>query len=313
MTLQDTAARAYQATAFRCPRCMTGLSGYECPNCCFYLRTCNGIIHALPPERVAYYARFIEDYERIRAAEGRGGGSAAAYIGLPYRDFSGKPSKQWTIRARSFDYLLSQILQREGFSKGASVLDLGAGNGWMSYRLALAGFRPVAVDLLVNEADGLGAAEHYRPFLPDFFPRFRAEFTRLPFACGQFDCAVFNSSFHYSEHPDLAIEEALRTLRRGGVLVISDTPWYSSEEAGQKMMAERRALFLARYGTASDSIQGLEFLTEERLQRLERQCGIRWEIHTPWYGPTWALRPFLAKVRGRREPATFRIYVARKD
>ena len=315
MTLEQTAGQsaADQGLALRCPRCATALTCNHCPSCGCSLRTSNGIVHALPPERVAHFARFIEDYECIRTAEGRGGESAAEYLGLPYKDSSGKHAGQWKIRARSFDYMLDHILCPNRFPDGAAIMDLGAGNCWMSYRLALAGFHPVAVDLLVNNRDGLGVAACYRSSVPGLFPRFRAEFSRLPFSSGQFDAVIFNSSFHYAEDPRLALQEALRSLRSGGIVVVSDTPWYSSEENGQKMVTERRTMFLARYGTASNSIQGIDFLTSERLRLLEQYCGIRWEIHAPWYGPMWALRPLLAKLRGRREPAVFRLYIARKD
>jgi len=61
----------------------------------------------------------------------------------------------------------------------------------MSYRLKLAGYLPVAVDLLINERDGLGAARHYRSRVPELFPRFQAELERLPFRDEQFDALIF--------------------------------------------------------------------------------------------------------------------------
>ena len=69
----------------------------------------------------------------------------------------------------------------------------------MSFRLGGAGYHPVAVDLLTNDRDGLGAAEHYRQHLPEIFPRFQAELARLPFQNEQFDAVIFNASFHYAE------------------------------------------------------------------------------------------------------------------
>ena len=183
----------------------------------------------------------------------------------------------------------------------------------MSFRLALLGYRPIAVDLLTNEDDGLGAALHYQDALPEFFPRFQAEVTRLPFQSEQFDVVIFNASFHYSEDYEASLREALRCLRRGGMVVISDTAWYSREESGRKMVSERHAAFLQKYGSASDSIRSLEFLTDERLRALEEQLSIQWTAHSPRYGLRWAMRPLIARLRGRREPSRFRIYTARKD
>jgi SAM-dependent methyltransferase len=295
----------------QCPRCRTDLTGLSCIQCGLRMRTSHGLVHALAPERAAHFARFIADYERIRAAEGRGSKSQEFYLGLPYEDITGRNQNQWNIRGRSYDCLIEQVLEASGRQR--MILDIGAGNCWMSYRLALMGYRPVAVDLLTNEDDGLGAAVHYQEALPDLFPRFQAEISRLPFQSGQFDVVIFNASFHYSEDYKASLSEALRCLRSDGMVVISDTPWYSTEESGRKMVAERHAGFAQRYRTASDSIRSLEFLTDERLRELEEQLSIQWSVFSPQFGWKWAMRPIVARLRGKREPSRFRIYVARKD
>jgi SAM-dependent methyltransferase len=253
----------------------------------------------------------MSDYERIRAAEGRGSESQAFYLGLPYADLSGRNSGQWQIRAQSYRCLMNHVLEMP--ARRRTVLDIGAGNCWMSYRLALLGYRPIAVDLLTNDDDGLGAAVRYQDALPEFFPRFQAEITRLPFQSEQFDIVIFNASFHYSEDYLSSLLEAFRCLRSGGMVVILDTPWYSREASGRAMVAERHAAFLQKYGTASDSIRSLEFLTDARLRALEEQLSIQWTTFTPQYGLKWAMRPSMARLRGRREPSRFRIYTARKD
>ena len=296
----------------QCPRCGNPIQEFHCSRCSFHLRNQDGIVRSLPPDRIAHYAQFMEDYERIRAAEGRGSDSPDFYLGLPYTDASGRNGNQWRIRARSYGHLIEHILKPNLPAGGGRVLDLGAGNCWMSFRLAAAGYRPCAVDLLINDRDGLGAAEHYRNHLAEFFPRFQAELARLPFQNEQFEAVVFNASFHYAEDDAVALGEALRCVKPGGIVVISDTPWYSCEEGGRQMISERRASFRERYGTASESIQSIDYLTDERLRRLEAKFSIQWTSHTPRYGFKWAMRPLVAKLRNKREPSQFRIYVARK-
>ena len=294
----------------RCPRCGTGIDRLDCPACRFSIVIDDGIAHALPPESIAHHARFMADYERIRESEGRGSASADFYLDLPYRDTSGRNREQWRMRARSYDYLVRHLL--DGTERDSRILDLGAGNGWMSYRLALAGYRPCAVDLLTNDQDGLGAARHYQARLPEFFPRFQAEIGRLPFADEQFDAAVFNASFHYAEDYEANLRETLRCVKAGGLVIISDTPWYARDESGRQMLAERRAAFLQRHGMAADAIATLGYLTDARLRRMEEALSIHWQVHRPWYGLRWAMRPLVAKLRGRREPSKFRLYAARK-
>jgi SAM-dependent methyltransferase len=268
----------------------------------------------LPPERHRHYAQFIADYERIRAAEGRGSNGADYYLALPYTDLSGTNQSQWAIRARTFRNLRDHIFPEIQLAAGtnARVLDLGAGNGWLSYRLSLIGLRPVAVDLLVNEQDGLGAARHYQSRLQIMFPRVQAENTHLPFASGQFDAVIFNASFHYSESYASTVSEALRCLKLNGTMIVADSPWYQKESSGTQMVAERRTAFLSRFGTASDSIASQEFLTDGRLQELEQMFGFHWRRREPFYGMRWTMRPWIARIRGRREPARFQIYTARK-
>lgn len=300
---------SYLGIELQCPCCRNVVEYLHCSQCGFRMEMGNGIVHALPPHRAVYYARFIEDYERIRAAEGRGSKSEEFYLALPYKDISGRNSDQWRIRSKSFDYLVEQVLKPLSHS---CVLDLGAGNCWMSFRLSLSGYKPIAVDLLTNANDGLGAATHFQRRLPIPIPRFQAELTRLPFQDGQFGAIIFNASFHYSESYELTLREALRCLKPEGMVIIIDTPWYSCEASGRQMVTERHAAFQRKFGTASDSVKSLEYLTDRRLKALEETLSITWTIHHPWYGAKWAMRPWIAKLRSWREPSRFHIYVARK-
>lgn len=306
----------------QCPRCRGVMEHHGelretvllCSECHFPMTLRNGIWLALPVERATHFSRFITDYSSIRAAEGRGSLKPEYYLGLPFKDQSGNNSAQWKIRARTYTYLEKHVLptleQRK--KELVRILDVGAGNGWLSYRLTRMGFHAVAVDLLVNEQDGLGAAKHYQDHLQDLFPRFQAESAKLPFAEAQFDAIIFNASFHYAENYTTSIREALRCLKGGGMIILADSPWYSTQGSGDRMLNERRSLFLNRFGTFSNSIASLEFLTDERLAELEQTFGIKWERHTPSYGVRWWLRPLIARIRRRREPAVFRIYTARK-
>lgn len=305
----------------RCPRCFGPLghlqdedcAPHDCPACRSRLGCEQGIWKALLPERAARYSRFVENYESIRAAEGRGSANSAYYLALPYRDLSGRLSGQWALRARTFRYIGRRILPRIAtlVHTELRILDLGAGNGWMSYRLASHGHSPVAVDLLTNDQDGLGAARHYKEKLGSLFPRFQAELDNLPFSDGQFDVAIFNSSFHYSENYEKTLAEALRCVRRNGTVIIADSPWYSDERSGLLMLEERRTLFIKRYGFPSDELKSLEYLTDQRLKDMEQRFHIRWQTHEPYYGIRWLARPLLARLRRTRNPSRFRIYTAK--
>jgi len=250
----------------------------------------------------------------VRAKEGRGSDRPDYYLALPFEDLTDCNVWQWSIRARTFRFMERNLLpQIEGHpARQCDILDIGAGNGWMSYRLALRGHHLVAVDLLDNDTDGLGAARHYFQVAPAFM-RFKAEMDRLPFMPEQFDVVIFNASLHYSEDYGRTLAEALRCLRRGGHLIVADSPFYWKEESGQKMLQEKRAAFERQYGFRSDSIQSQEYLTPEILKELATRLKLKWRIDKPWYGMNWALRPIKARLMGRREPSKFYLLHAQRE
>jgi SAM-dependent methyltransferase len=310
----------------RCPECSASVgpvsdrddgsstASIECDCCGALTHKQNGVWRMLSPLQQLRFARFRRDYEEIRRSEGRGSKHPAFYLALPFADLTGNFRDQWRIRARSYRYFERQILPRLEERHGDSfrALDIGAGNGWLSYRLALSGHRPVAVDLCSNPYDGLEAAGHYATVLPEFFARFEAEMNSLPFDDAQFDVAIYNASFHYSTDYERALREALRCLRPGGTILVIDSPTYQHAHSGEKMRSERRNFFEAKFGTRGDSLPTGDFLTPEVMQRLS-ELGVGWACHLPWYGMRWWLRPAVARLRQRREPSQFYLYEGRAE
>ncbi len=301
---------------FICPRCRTTLERkapdrLTCPKDGLEFWQVDGIWRFLLPESEAHYSRFIKDYESIRQAEGRGSTSANYYRALPFKDLSGQFVNDWAIRARSYRVLVNNVLTRlqDPLERGLKILDLGAGNGWISNRLSAQGDRVISVDLSVNEQDGLGAWKQYEhPFTP-----VQAEFNHLPVMDRFADAVIFNASFHYSEDYAETLREALRVLSSKGLIVIMDSPVYRRDEAGEKMVAEREAQFKTKYGFASDQLQSENYLTYKRLDDLARELHIAWKRITPFYGLRWMFRPLIATLLRRREPAKFHLIVGRKN
>jgi SAM-dependent methyltransferase len=289
-----------------------GYGVWSCKKCSAETLCDNGIWISIAPQRVDHYKRFIADYEFIRSAEGRGSVDADYYLALPYKDLSGNNDDQWKIRACTFRYMEQHIIRPLVALKNQAlrILDLGAGNGWMSHRLSHMGHFPIAIDLLTNGYDGLGAATHFDRKLQPLFPRVQAELDHLPFASSTFDLVIFNASFHYSEDYDQTLAEALRCTHPEGVVVIADTPWYADDKSGKKMVEEKHNHFVAKYGFASNSIASCEYLTPHRLAELQGNLGVKWTTYKPFYGLHWALRPLRAKLRNRRAPSRFHIYTA---
>jgi hypothetical protein len=78
------------------------------------------------------------------------------------------------------------------------------------------------------------------------------------------------------------------------------------------MVKEREAYFRNQYGFASNAIPNENFLTYHRLEKLGRECGVKWKLVNIFYGLAWAIRPIRAKLAGRREPAQFHVAAGQK-
>jgi len=292
-----------------CPRCHAFLDDVDsttthCSIDGLTFRQIDGIWRMLLPEREEYFARFIRDYETVRRFEGRGSAEASYYGTLPYFETS-----DWRIRAASYDtFLKSVVIPNEGNSKPLRILDLGAGNGWLSNRLAARGHDVSAVDLMTNDFDGLGCHKFYEAkFLP-----VQAEFDHLPFSDAAADMVLFNASLHYSTNYKVTLTEALRVLNDSGALVILDSPVYHDFQSGAQMVREREAQFTKQYGLASNSLTSENYITYRRLDALTRDLKLTWRFVTPFYNLQWTLRPLLAFLLDRREPARFHVIIGEK-
>jgi SAM-dependent methyltransferase len=254
-------------------------------------------------------ARFAREYRAIRRAEGWGSDDPAYYQALPFRDTTARFAEIWRIRARSYETFLEHVLHPlELTGKRLRVADLGAGNGWLAYRLACRGHAPIAVDLLDDSRDGLGALRRYTR---GEVAAVRADFDELPFQSNWLDLVIFNASLHYATDYARTLRESLRVLQAGGTLVILDSPMYTDPRSGARMVREREARFTRTHGFASNALPSEHYLTPERLERLARELGLVLAIHNPHLAWPVSIRRRLNGLRARRQPARFPVIVGR--
>ncbi len=146
---------------------------------------------------------------------------------LPYATMPEEGPAAW-IRKRemweALHYLLEKAQEAGTFPTTPRVVDAGAGVGWLSRRLSLAGGYAVALDVSGDDRFGLGASlriagDPQAPFLPA-----QADFTRPPVQNGSVHLFVYSESLHYAPDIAKAIRRAAQTLAPGGWLVITDSP-----------------------------------------------------------------------------------------
>lgn len=257
--------------------------------------------------------RFRRAYGRHREREGRGPLEREALLALPFLE-EGPFAAEWAVRARSFRAFVKRVLEpleARRREERLRVLDLGAGNGWLCYRMVERGHRALALDLRVDAVDGLSAAEPYRDHLPRMFGRVAGSFDALPLPDGIADAAVFNASLHYATDLERVLGEAVRVVRPGGRVAVLDSPFYRDDRDGEAMVEEKRASAQTVFGdlagdlTALDSV---EYLTADRLAGASRRPGLPWRRVRVRYPLWYELRPLRALLARRRSPSRFDVW-----
>ncbi len=114
----------------------------------------------------------------------------------------------------AFDALM-EVLSAELGGRGG-CLEIGVGTGLLALALAERGIPLIGADIARPMLDELvGKTGGRAPF-----PLVQADATRLPFRDGSLGCAVFRHVLHLIPHWRGALAELVRTLERGGRLVV---------------------------------------------------------------------------------------------
>jgi SAM-dependent methyltransferase len=293
---------------FACPECRgpvpaTSLACSDCGAC--YDRRA-GVYRFLSSGRAEAAEPFQRQYRAVRARDGYRPAAPEYYRTLPCVARDDPHAGQWRVRRESYVHLQRHALP--ALWRGpVQALDLGAGNGWLSHRLAAFGHRMVAVDRLDDEADGLGACRHY----PVSLVAVQADFDALPFEPSQFDLVVFDGSLHYSPDPATTLAEAARMLASDGAIAVMDSPMFAREGDGQAMVADQLRTIEAAHGFGSVLRPGPGFLTFAALERAASSHGLRSRFFRSRGPIGWRMRRQLARLRLRRAPAAFGVWVAR--
>jgi SAM-dependent methyltransferase len=302
---------------FACPECAaeadTDWSNGEISfGCGHRFEHRNGLYRLLTQRRLTAAEPMIRQYRFVREREGYRVSRPEYYQMLPSVPPDDPHAPEWRLRRESFERLHRRLLPAVGLAargplEPIRVLDVGAGNGWLSHRLASFGHQVVAVDRLDDELDGLGAWRHYATrFVP-----VQADFDALPFAPGQFDLVVFNGSLHYSLNVTASLARAHRMLAPGGALAVMDSPMFCREAEGHAMVADKLRRFKTDYGLTDVVHPNVGFLTFAALAETAASLGLHGRFFRSRGPLMWRARRELAWFRLRRAPAAFGVWFAR--
>jgi ubiquinone/menaquinone biosynthesis C-methylase UbiE len=123
------------------------------------------------------------------------------------------------MRAGFFsDAVRERAIEAAGVHPGQTAADVGAGTGFITEGLVRRGLRVISIDPSDAMLDVMR-----KKFADRSGIDYRiGQAGRLPLADGAVDCAFANMVLHHADHPDRAIQEMVRIIKTGGVLVITD-------------------------------------------------------------------------------------------
>lgn len=231
-------------------------------------RDSHGVWDLIRPERRGVVDEFATRYAAVRAAEARDL-EPDAIRHLPELDPTHPLAAMWQQRASAYAGLLTALPDESP----RTVLDIGAGCGWLAADFAQRGSRAAAVDITVDGGDGLALARHHDA---DLFLA-RAEMQSLPFASGTLDLAIFNASLHYAEQTSVALDEARRVVKPGGLIAVLDSPVFTDPAAGSKSVAEFAEFVRSSHRLEPADHAGNGFITQAELSDYEHATGLRWQ------------------------------------
>ena len=217
-----------------CPGCGAGLRqesalGLRCAGCGQVFPPEGGIPSLVIGAQRAWASALAVEYRQARLREGWVPVAAEDALALPERCPRRHPRLYWEVRRQSLETLL-RVLKVVGAAQPSPTdgrplaADLGAGTGWLSYRLALAGFRAVAVDASTDESFGIGAAVVYQQACPGRILAVQGDLEYPPLATATYALVVFNASLHYAGDLEGSVARAARALHPGGFLAVLDSP-----------------------------------------------------------------------------------------
>lgn len=315
LSLDVDAEGAAFAAAMPCPR--------PCGGCGRRFQRLEGLADLRPLASRDLLLRFAAEYAAVRQAEGRGTISLADLRALPWPGPLTPMAWEWLIRSASFETFQDGVLRPIQAQRAVPrVLDLGAGVGWLSHRLAWEGCHALALDVCADPQVGLGAATGFlradgrvdgaSGVAPGTMTLTLADFNHVPLADASVDLVVFNASLHYGADLAGALAEAGRLLAPAGRIAVIDSPFYEDASAGRSMAAAQRATFRERTGKASNAQGGVAFLTRADLAQAGNAAGLRWRYLEPRRGWRWTLRRSWRRLRLGRESAAFPVVVAER-
>ena len=135
------------------------------------------------------------------------------------REYFEQVSRSWETLRKNFygDEVRNAVLQAAKISPRDTVLDVGAGTGFLTSEAAKIARRVIALDFsqaMTNEALSKMKGENVEFKIGDV--------EKIPLEDSSVDAVIGNMILHHCSNPAIAIKEMVRVLKGSGRLVLSD-------------------------------------------------------------------------------------------
>lgn len=151
------------------------------------------------------------------------------------KEFFNRVAPEWEDMRRGYydEPVIGRLMEMKLLGEGSALLDLGAGDGYLSRAVAGRVKKVLAVDIsaemlreLRKKAEGEGIAN---------IETIEADGCDMPVDNSSIDIVCSDMYLHHIEEPETAILEMKRVLKPGGVVFLADLKEHGNKELKEKM------------------------------------------------------------------------------
>ncbi len=225
---------------YNCPECYSSLNEYFVCKNGHYFEEKEGILSLLSYKDKEKLQLFLEKFEDFRAKNKLKITSEAIFPQLPFVA-NGLAGTSWKARAFDMKFILKELAQNDSLS----ILEIGAWNGWLSYRLTEAGHKVTAVDIFTDKYDGLGAMQFY----PKRWTCLQMNVEEVDkILLSRFDVIILNWGAAYIVDLPSYIDKLRTLLNKNGKIIFIGIAIYPNYTKKAQELAEMNVRYHAEYG-----------------------------------------------------------------
>lgn len=198
-----------------------------------YLKDCiYDVIDAKEREKLDH---FLKSFEEYRTSNNLVIKDVSLYKNLPFSIYS----EEWKERQKDI-YVIDEKIKNK---KNLKILDVGSWNGWLSNYLSNKGHQVTALNLFMDEYDGLLSKNKYETT----YTSLQINVEELYRIEDQFDCIVFNRNWAFFNNAQKVFNDAKKMLTPNGEILFTGLAFYKNPVKAKKNLELMNEKFETKY------------------------------------------------------------------